>query len=248
MSGSILVRRVPARSIRRTTLALSLVATIAFSALGCLSHPVAGDRGTGQEKGASATMDATKPKDIPTRVKREGERIWIEGVPNESLVYSWDMPLRGLHLLLRHRGEAISLDELSALSGDAFHICFATGTDTYPELIAPMDPLANAAEALGYRHQWLITESGLRAHLSKTIPDEAKRRSLTLEVLGKVQVCRGRQDEKYEHEDAKFGATKWGGGGTELGRGGGRGGERCQLETRGCGGGEVGRGGRGDRG
>lgn len=119
--------------------------------------------------------------------KHENERVLLEGVPHAALVYGWDSSLRGLHLLLQHRGETISLDELSVLSGDAFHLCFATGPDTYPELLMPTDPLGNAAAALGYRHEWWITESGLRAHLSKTMPEEAQRRALTLGVLMRIQ-------------------------------------------------------------
>jgi hypothetical protein len=119
--------------------------------------------------------------------KTENGRVVLKGVPHESLVYGWDCSLRGLHLLLQHRGETISLDELSVLSGDAFHICFATGPDTYPELLMPIDPLANAASALGYEYEWLITESERRGHLTKTVPDLAQRRALTLAVLRRIQ-------------------------------------------------------------
>ncbi|MFH1568121.1 MAG: hypothetical protein ABIL09_08995, partial [Gemmatimonadota bacterium] len=114
-------------------------------------------------------------------------RVLIEGVPHESLVYGWDISLRGLHLLLRHRGETLSLDELSVLSGDAFHLCFAAGPDTYPELLAPTDPLTHAAAALGYASEWLITESGRRAHLTPAVPDAARRRALTRAVLERLR-------------------------------------------------------------
>jgi hypothetical protein len=122
------------------------------------------------------------------------ERVLLAGVPHESLVYGWDISLRGLHLLLQHRGEAVTLDELSVLSGDAFHLCFGVGADTYPELLMPTEPLGNAAAALGYSYEWWITESGLRGHLTNAVPDEARRRALTLEVLKRLQaqIDRGR--------------------------------------------------------
>ncbi len=115
------------------------------------------------------------------------ERVVLAGVPHEPLVYGWDCALRGLHLLLQHRGETISLAALSVLSGDAFNLCFATGPDTYPELLIPTDPLANAAAALGYPHEWLITSSARRGHLTGVEPDPALRRDLTLAVLQRIQ-------------------------------------------------------------
>ena len=96
-------------------------------------------------------------------------RVLLEGVPHASLVYSWDISLRGLHLLLQHRGEAITLEELSVLSGDAFHVCFHRAAHTYPELLIPTDPLSDAATALGYSHEWWITEGGRRDHLAETV-------------------------------------------------------------------------------
>ena len=128
------------------------------------------------------------------RVKRADGRVWIDGVPHESLVYGWDISLRGLHLMLRDRGEMITLDELSVLSGDAFHICFANAKDTCPELLIPTDALANAAHALGYEHEWLITDSGRRAHLGTSVPDATEREALTRAVLQKIraQVDAGR--------------------------------------------------------
>lgn len=118
---------------------------------------------------------------------RGNERVVLAGVPHEPLVYGWDCALHGLRLLLQHRGETISLAALSVLSGDAFHLCFATGPDTYPELLMPTDPLANAAAALGYAHEWLITASARRAHLAVTEPDQGRRRALTLAVLQRLQ-------------------------------------------------------------
>ncbi len=120
------------------------------------------------------------------RVTHADGRVWIEGVPHESLVYGWDISLRGLQLLLRDRGEQISLGELSVLSGDAFHFCFADAKDTCPELLMPSDALANAAGALGYEYEWLITDSGGRAHMGEGVT-VAERRELTFGTLAKMR-------------------------------------------------------------
>ncbi len=127
-------------------------------------------------------------------IQHQDDRVWLENVPHEELVYSWDCSLRGIHLILQDRGVDISFDQLVALSGDAFFICFADAPDTFPELVMPTDPLVNVANALGYESRWLITDSKYRAHLNKSEPDIEKRRAMTQQVVDQIceQVDRGR--------------------------------------------------------
>lgn len=128
------------------------------------------------------------------KIHRQGDRVWLDGVPHEEMVYSWDCSLRGLHAMLVDRGMAITLDELMALSGDVFFICFARDNNTFPELVMPTDPMKNVADALGYDSQWLITDSKHRAHLIKSEPDIEKRRAMTQQIVDKIieQVDAGR--------------------------------------------------------
>jgi len=89
-------------------------------------------------------------------VKREGSKVWIEGVPNMPVGKGreWDGLLKGLRLLTAHRGDDVTLEELMALSGDAFHICFGTKWQERTSHKMPTDPLVNAAGAMGYACRW----------------------------------------------------------------------------------------------
>ena len=82
-------------------------------------------------------------------VKRENGRVWVTGVPDIQM--AGDFPrLVGMQILLKHRGEEATLDELMAHSGDAFNLCHATKWELRAGLSIPTDPLSNVARAYGY--------------------------------------------------------------------------------------------------
>ncbi|MHC4984790.1 MAG: hypothetical protein ACYTFO_01410, partial [Planctomycetota bacterium] len=97
--------------------------------------------------------------DLIATVQREGSKVWIEDVPNMPVGKGreWDGLLKGLHLLITHRGEDVTLEELMALSGDAFHICFGTKWQERTVHMMPTDPLGNAADAMGYGRRWTLS-------------------------------------------------------------------------------------------
>ena len=116
-------------------------------------------------------------------VVREGGKVWIEGVPSADVGLGWDMLLRGMLILLGHRREEVTLDELMALSGDAFNLCFASHWQGTAYLAAPTDTLANAAGALGYEHRWLLP---MPDHEIRALP-EPERRRVTDQVLQQIR-------------------------------------------------------------
>jgi len=115
--------------------------------------------------------------------QRDGSRAWIEGVPTEEIGSGWDMLLRGVLSLLRHRGETTDLSELMALSGDAFNLCFASHWQATAYLAAPTDTLSNVADSFGYAHRWLLP---LPDHRMRALP-EAERRRVTDPVLQQIE-------------------------------------------------------------
>ena len=124
------------------------------------------------------------------QLARDASRVWIEGVPDGRVGEGWDMLLRGMLLLLEHRGEAATLEGLMGLSGDAFNLCFASHWHATAYLGAPTDTLANAADALGYEHRWLLP---MAEHEMRALP-EPERRRVTDQVLQEVreQIDEGR--------------------------------------------------------
>lgn len=134
----------------------------------------------------SQLQETVESKITTHKIYKQDDRVWLEKVPHQEMVYSWDCSLRGLRALLNDQGMDISFEQLMALSGDAFFVCFAKDMDTYPELVMPTDPLKNATELLGYDSHWLITTSGHHAHLSKTVPVLETRRQMTQQVLDAI--------------------------------------------------------------
>ncbi|MHC4561394.1 MAG: M56 family metallopeptidase [Planctomycetota bacterium] len=127
--------------------------------------------------------------DLATTVKREGSKVWIEGVPNMPVGKGreWDGLLKGLHLLMTHRGEDVTLEELMALSGDAFHVCFGTRWQERTTHMIPTDPLANAAGALGYGSRWTTQSRYHRQFGSMTSEQrEASAREYLQEVHSQI--------------------------------------------------------------
>lgn len=113
-------------------------------------------------------------------VRREGGRVWIEDVPQAELGTDWDMLLRGMCLLLRHRGIECELDDLMVLSGDAFNLCFASEWHGTARLGVATDTLANIAAGYGFRWRWQF--SGRESEL-ENMPEE-ERSAVTRNALG----------------------------------------------------------------
>jgi hypothetical protein len=117
------------------------------------------------------------------QLARDGSRVMVEGVPDGQVGDGWDMLLRGMLILLRHRGEHVTLEGLMALSGDAFSLCFASHWQGTAYLAVPTDTLANVAGALGYEHRWLLPMSDPEI---RALP-EPDRRRVTDQVLQQVR-------------------------------------------------------------
>ncbi len=85
-------------------------------------------------------------------VTRDQGRVWIPGVPDIPMTDH--MRLRGMEILLSHRGERVTLDDLMVHSGEAFHLCHATKWETRASLSMPSNPWTNLADAYGYASCW----------------------------------------------------------------------------------------------
>ncbi|MGB3086631.1 MAG: hypothetical protein WBC53_02695 [Phycisphaerae bacterium] len=126
---------------------------------------------------------APEQSEAMSNVKREGSKVWVEGVPDMVVGDRWDMLLRGMEILLKHRGEKISLNELMAYSGDAFNLCHASHWQGTAYMCVPTDPCANIAKAYGYSWQWSIPEKE-HAHIPNL---EQKARGYTEESLRRIR-------------------------------------------------------------
>ncbi len=87
-----------------------------------------------------------------TAVRREGGKVWVTGVPDVKMTEH--MRLRGMEILLRHRGEKVTLDDLLVYSGKAFHLCHGTKWELRTGLNMPSNPWDNLAQAYGYGSRW----------------------------------------------------------------------------------------------
>ncbi len=117
------------------------------------------------------------------RVRRRDSRTWVEGVPESGVGEGWDRLVRGIRILLEHRGEEVQLRRLMALSGDAFNLCFAAGWHGMARLAVPTDTLGNVAAAFGYDQWW---HAPLRAREMSRLPLSA-RRELTHSALKQIR-------------------------------------------------------------
>jgi hypothetical protein len=103
-------------------------------------------------------LAAIKEQEMKANVKREGDRVWIEGVPNAEIPHinrRWDALLEGVALLLRHRGEDVDQGRLMAISGDAFSLCHGTHWEGRTALSVPTDTMTNVGRAFGYDSSWV---------------------------------------------------------------------------------------------
>ena len=92
-------------------------------------------------------------KSMSVSVKREGTKVLISGVPDIKMTKNW-MRLRGMEILLRHRGEQPTFDDLLVHSGEAFHLCHGTKWELRTGLCMSTDPWANLAETYGHAWRW----------------------------------------------------------------------------------------------
>ena len=97
-------------------------------------------------------LAAAKGRGEKAGVRREGDRVWVEGVPDVKMTNQ--MRLRGMEILLRHRGEMPTLDDLLVHSGAAFHLCHGTKWELRTGLNTPSNPWDNLAAAYGYESRW----------------------------------------------------------------------------------------------
>ncbi|MFH0965049.1 MAG: M56 family metallopeptidase [Planctomycetota bacterium] len=151
------VRRILRGRAARATLALSIVSVGTLIVIGCLGLPTASEpkpKPLNANRGITMKDQPSKPQ---STVKREGSKVWIEGVPDRPVGSGWDMLLRGAGVLLTHRGEKTDLNELMVFSGDAFSLCFASHWQGIAYLCVPTDTLANVARAYGYKSRWLFS-------------------------------------------------------------------------------------------
>lgn len=115
--------------------------------------------------------------------RRDAQRVVIEGVPHGNFDIHWDMPVRAMETLLRFRRVDADIDELLAVSGDAFALCHELHWQGTAYLCTPTNPVRNLAEGYGFHYS--STHAGpTGALLFSKSRDE--RLELTLEVLHSI--------------------------------------------------------------
>jgi len=68
--------------------------------------------------------------------------------------FDWTLQIRLLHALLQQRGELVTLNEVMASSGDAFHFSHASRWELRTAHAMPIDPLMQTARSFGYAASW----------------------------------------------------------------------------------------------
>ena len=120
-------------------------------------------------------------------IQQNQNRTWITGIPEVRMSpekkapsgFDWSAQIRGLTAMLQHRGESVTLQDVMASSGDAFHLCHAAKWELRTAHAMPIDPLINAGRAFGYNARW--TNPDWTPRLNK-LPKE-QRQELTAEYL-----------------------------------------------------------------
>jgi len=95
---------------------------------------------------------------VKTEIKREGDRVWIENLPEAQMGERWDMLLRSLEYILKERGENTTLNDLMVYSGDAFSLSHADSWQYMAYLFIPTNTLINVTSSLGYNGHWLWSD------------------------------------------------------------------------------------------
>ena len=141
----------------RMTLGLTVASVVALIIIACVGLPTASKRTAAHATTSGDSAMSTQTNKLARNVKHEGDKVWIEGVPDMEvggLPDDWTALIKGVNLLLTHRGEQVTLDELRACAGDAFHLSHGTHWELRTAHAMPTDGLANAAKAYGYEGQW----------------------------------------------------------------------------------------------
>ena len=168
------VRRILRGRPGRRTLWVTAASAVALVAVAAVGLPTAKNKEAKPDEAVpngsreGMTMDAT--------TKREGGKVWIEGVPAIETRGGWDRQLRGMQAVLGQQGVEATLDELMVLSGDAFGLCHAPQwLSGWSHLLIPTDTLTNVAQAYGYDGRWLMAarfydlkQSGVEQSRAKT--------------------------------------------------------------------------------
>jgi hypothetical protein len=98
-------------------------------------------------------------------LRRDGTRVWIDGVLRTPVGSGRNRQLLGLRTLMRSRGVKAELDDLLVCGGNAFTFSHRDGWHETTRLSVPTDFMRNAAEAFGLDLQWHITP------FHKTMPE-----------------------------------------------------------------------------
>ena len=121
---------------------------------------------------------------------QDQSRIWIDGLPAVQMypeqcgepAFDWLAQIRGLTALLQQRGEPVTIQDIMACSGDAFHFSHATKWELRTAHALPIDPLLEAARAYGYNARW--TSPDWTPRLIKLPMSE--RQDITSKYLGRL--------------------------------------------------------------
>jgi len=119
------VRRILDGRTGRMTAGLALASLAALALIGCLGLPTAAERKAAKKQGEFAMADKTQDRtmqQLAARVKREGDRVWIEGVKGWSIP---EMPssVHGAQTTVMNTiGEKVDYEELVGASGLAFRL------------------------------------------------------------------------------------------------------------------------------
>ena len=141
----------------KVLLAMGVIALIVIAIVG-LPGPAKRTAETEPEGDTDMISGLKTSKQLADAVQREGNQVWIDGVPNERVGGGVSGIPRGVALLLKHRGEDVDLDHVLAVSGDAFHLSIAEKWQFMSYMAIPTNPVANILAAYGYDGGYRHTE------------------------------------------------------------------------------------------
>ncbi len=171
------IKRILHGAAGRMTFRFTIASIIMLIIIGCVGLPTAAKRKTKEN-----TVGTTK--DIAAEVRREGDKVWVEGIAiKQSIPHlndgATDSQVLAIKPLLEHRGVQTDVNELLALSGDAFNLTFTRNWhNNYCHLALPTDGLTNIARAYGYDARYEV--AGFIGKLKKDGVDTARPKTLAI--------------------------------------------------------------------